>query len=69
MDTMSSLMPLLRSLSRIWMYTMNEFLDHRPIAMILSGCNLARKRSMTKPDHSECVPTYFLDNPIHSSPK
>ena len=61
-------MPLMRSLTWMQIYRMNELLNHGPMIMIVSGYNLDRNSSMENPEQREGVPTYLCENPSpHSS--
>ena len=51
------------------MYQMKEFMDHRPMIVIISGYTIARKSSMAKPNWSEWVPISLCKEPRCFSPK
>ena len=44
-------------------------MGHLSMIIIVSGYNLARKSSTANTDRSKWVPTYFCENPSHSSPE
>ena len=62
-------MPLLRSLTWMWIYRRKALLAQRPMIMIVSGYNLSRYSFMANHDHMEWVPTSLCENPSLSSPK
>ena len=63
------LMPLLMSLTWMWIYCRKALLAQRPMIMIVYGYTLDRWSSMANPDRMEWVPTSFCENPSLSSPK
>ena len=69
MVVMRVLMPMLRSLTWMWIYRRKALLAHRPMIMMVPGYNLTRYSSMSNPDQMEWVPNYFCENTSLSLPK
>ena len=65
---MRVLMPLLSSLTWMRIYRRKALLAHRPMIIIVSGCNFARYSSMANPDWMEWVPTTLCENSNISLP-
>ena len=66
---MSLLVPLMRLMTWMRIYSRKVLLDHFPIIIVVSGYTLARKFSMENPDQIEWVLTSLCENPNLSLPK
>ena len=62
-------MPLLRSLTSMWIYLRKALLSHRPIIIIVYGYTWVRNSSMENPDQMEWLPTSLCENPSLYLPK